>query len=98
MTAVASSALYSSFSSKVIDRDGSHSHSCKRFLESSIILPPDGFQGDNKGYVGQRNGYTLSRLHVSRSLSKCKATRLHPVSSVSSIKNDSYSSQTAESE
>ncbi|XP_047968222.1 2,3-bisphosphoglycerate-dependent phosphoglycerate mutase 1-like isoform X1 [Salvia hispanica] len=98
MTAVATSALYQSFSSKVIDRYGSLSHSCKRFQELSIISPPDGFRGDHKGYVGERNGYRLARLHFSRSSSKCQATRLHPVSSVSSIKNHSYSSQTAENE
>lgn len=97
MTTATTGALYQSFSPKWLVRDGCHSHSCERFQEFSIRSPSVGVCGDTKGYVGRRNSSRDSRLCVFRS-SKCRATRLHPVSSTSSVQSHSYSSQTAESE
>lgn len=87
-------ALHQSFNSNWLDKDGCHSHSCKRFQRLSIGSPSVSVRGNNKE---RNNSLRLSRLYAFHS-SKYQAARLSPISSTSSIKNHSYSSQTAESE
>lgn len=87
-------ALHQSFNSNWLDKDGCHSHSCKRFQRLSIGSPSVSVRGNNKE---RNNSLRLSRLYAFHS-SKYQAARLSPISSTSSIKNHSYSSQTAETE
>ncbi|KAH6784419.1 Phosphoglycerate mutase family protein [Perilla frutescens var. hirtella] len=88
-------ALYQSFNSNWLVRDGCHSHSCRIFQEFPIGSPSVGVRSDNKGYVGKNNSFSLSRLPVLHS-PKYQAARLHLA--FSSIESHSYSSQTAENE
>lgn len=87
--------LYQSFNSNWLMRDCCHSHSCKRFQEFPFGSSSVGVWGDNKGYGGKNNSFSLCRLHVLRSF-KYQAARL--CSAFSSIDGLSYSCPTAENE